>query len=81
MVRKSRKNVVNELDSKFRTYRESAYMRLSMVKENNPSNSIENRLRIIEDFVLPQDDIWLEDYYIDINASSTTFKCYDFHLL
>lgn len=73
MARKSRKNSVAEIELKSRMYRVAAYMRLSVVKENIPSDSIENQLRIIEDFVLLQDDIQLEDYYIDINASGTTF--------
>lgn len=73
MARRSRKNSVAEIEQKSKIYRAAAYMRLSVVKENIPSDSIENQLRIIEDFVLLQDDIHLEDYYIDINASGTTF--------
>lgn len=78
MARKSRKNSVAEIELKSRMYRVAAYMRLSVVKENIPSDSIENQLRIIEDFVLLQDDIQLEDYYIDINASGTTFNRHEF---
>lgn len=78
MARKSRKNSVAEIELKSKMYRAAAYMRLSVVKENIPSDSIENQLRIIEDFVLLQDDIQLEDYYIDINASGTNFDRREF---
>lgn len=78
MARKSRKNVVAEVEPKFKMYRAAAYMRLSVMKANIPSDSIENLLRMIEDFALLQDDIQLEDYYIDVNASGTTFNRREF---
>lgn len=78
MARRSRKNSVAEIEQKSKMYRAAAYMRLSVVKENIPSDSIENQLKIIEDFVLLQNDIQLEDYYIDINASGTTFNRHEF---
>lgn len=78
MARKSRKNIIAKIEQKSKMYSAAAYMRLSVVKENIPSDSIENQLRIIEDFVLLQDDIQLEDYYIDINASGTTFNRHEF---
>lgn len=78
MARKSRKNTIEKIEQKSKMYRAAAYMRLFVVKENIPSDSIENQLRTIEDFVLLQDDIQLEDYYININASGTNFNCYEF---
>lgn len=78
MARKSRKNTIAKIEQKSKMYRAAAYMRLSVVKENYPSDSIENQLRIIEDFVLLQDGIQLEDYYIDINASGTNFNRCEF---
>ena len=78
MARKSRKNVVVEIESKCKMYRAAAYMRLSVMKANIQSDSIENQLRMIEYFALLQDDIQLEDYYIDVNSSGTTFNSHEF---
>lgn len=78
MARKSRKNIVTRVGPEYKMYKAAAYMRLSVMKATIPSDSIENQLRIIEDFALPQEDIQLEDYYIDVNASGTTFNRNEF---
>lgn len=47
MAGKRMKNIVAKLKQKFKMYLVAAYMRLSIVKEKIPSDSIENQLRII----------------------------------
>ncbi|WP_275950505.1 hypothetical protein [Clostridium sp. MCC353] len=42
MAWKSKKNIVAEIEQKSKMYKAAAYMRLSVVKENIPSDYIKN---------------------------------------
>lgn len=73
MARTSRKNSVPQCKQEHYPYQAAAYMRLSVLKGSEPSNSIKNQLRIIENYVLYRDDIELLEYYTDANTSGTSF--------
>ena len=62
MTRKSKKLVVTDLVPTFGMYRAIVYMRLLVMTINTSSDSIEKQLPIIENFILLQDDIYLENY-------------------
>ena len=67
MARRSRKNLVAEIERKSKIYRAAAYMRLSVVKENIPSDSIENQLIVKDMSRFGRDHIdvgfYLEKYF------------------
>lgn len=74
MARKSRKNIIENTTAVPKIYKSAAYLRLSVVKNDVPPDSIENQLRIIKDFVERHPDIELMNCYIDTNASGGNFK-------
>ncbi len=77
MARKSRKHITNEVTKNLNTvknYKAAGYIRLSVVKENQPPDSIENQKKNIEDFLNTLSDISLRCFYIDENVSGTTFE-------
>lgn len=76
MARKSRKHqagIVDPVSSNPNRLRAAAYLRISEAKNNLPPESIENQLKIIQEFLLYQPDIVLVATYSDINASGRTF--------
>ncbi len=78
MARKSRKHFMeNSVEKKIysaKMYSAAGYLRLSVTKENQPSDSIENQKKIIETFVNTCDNILLQKFYIDENVSGSTFE-------
>ncbi|MDL2217883.1 recombinase family protein [Christensenellaceae bacterium OttesenSCG-928-M15] len=73
MARKSRKNLVIEAPAA-KVFRAAAYLRLSVSKANQDSESIKNQRHIIEDYISDKPDIELTKIYVDENVSGTTFK-------
>lgn len=74
MARKSRKNIIENATAVSKIYKAAAYLRLSVVKNDVPSDSIENQLCIIKDFIEINSDIEFTNCYIDTNASGGNFK-------
>lgn len=74
MAKKIKKNIIENTTEVAGTYNAVAYLRLSVVKNHVPSDSIENQLCIIKDFIDRQPDIELTNCYIDTNASDGNFK-------
>lgn len=72
MARTSRKNIALDTTSNI-LYRMAGYVRLSVVESSQHQESIENQKRIIEDFVLNHSDMELHKFYIDENASGSSF--------
>ncbi len=79
MARKSRKPQASISDSAVKTntsdyFRAAAYLRISEAKDNLPPESIENQLKIIQEFLKHQPDISLIATYSDINVSGRHFQ-------
>ncbi len=79
MARKSRKPQASISGSavKMNTsdcLRAAAYLRISEVKDDLPPESIENQLKIVQEFLKYQPDISLTATYSDINASGRNFQ-------
>lgn len=77
MARKSRKHqagIVDPVSSNPNRLRAAAYLRISEAKNNLLPESIENQLKIIQEFLRYQPDIALVATYSDINASGRTFQ-------
>lgn len=73
MSRTSRKNIT-ALGSNERTYRAAGYIRLSVVKDNQDRDSIENQKSIIHAALEKRGDIVLQQFYVDENATGTSFE-------
>lgn len=78
MSRKIRKNIAQQPVQISKCYRAAAYLRLSVQKVNQPSESIENQLKLIQDFVSTRGDIILEKTYSDENTSGANFGRHEF---
>lgn len=78
MARKSRKGLgatANyEMSSKDIDLNAGAYLRISQGRPDDPSESIDNQLKIIEDFVRYRPDITLKTTYRDIGVSGRVFE-------
>ena len=72
--RKSRKNLSTENKNIVKNYRAAGYVRLSVVKEDDPGNSIETQTNLIQNFELNSDNIILKKLYIDNGASGASFE-------
>lgn len=85
MARKSRKGLENsinhEADSKDIYLNAGAYLRISQGRHDDPSESIDNQLKIIEDFVRCRPDITLKTTYRDIGVSGRVFERVGFQQL
>lgn len=77
MSRTSRKNV-NQVKVTTKTYRAAGYIRLSVVKNDHDRDSIANQKSIIKEAIAKQGDIELQRFYIDENASGTSFERKEF---
>lgn len=75
MARKSRKHVEKTtVSTRPLALRAAAYLRISEVKPGRPSESIENQMKIIEEFVDCRPDLTLSATYTDINISGRSFQ-------
>ena len=78
MARKSRKGLVPttgyEADSKDTCLNAGAYLRISQGRPNESSESIDNQLKIMEDFVRYRPDITIKSTYRDIGVSGRAFE-------
>jgi DNA invertase Pin-like site-specific DNA recombinase len=74
MARKSRKSPARESNHHSRICWAAGYIRLSVAKEGQSPDSIENQMRIIEQYVSTQSDILFYKFYIDKNARGTDFE-------
>lgn len=73
MARKQRKRELFRKSDVLKSVRVGGYIRLSVLKETVPSDSVENQMRIIND-CLAQHPTWeLYRFYVDINASGMHF--------
>lgn len=73
MSRTSRKNIPIIENSK-KTYRTAGYIRLSVIKDSQDRDSIENQKAIINDALSGKSDIELQQFYVDGNVSGTSFE-------
>lgn len=73
MSRTSRKNITQVVASR-KIYRAAGYIRLSVVKGIQDRDSIENQKAIIRDTLSSKSDIELQQFYVDENASGTSFE-------
>ncbi|SKA09925.1 recombinase family protein [Megasphaera cerevisiae] len=73
MARTSRKNIMETVNTS-KAYRAAAYVRLSVVKPNESSDSIENQKKLIRDYVEKRDDIEIQAFYSDENSNGTSFE-------
>mgnify|MGYP002555807881 CR=1 FL=1 len=55
-------------------YSVAGYIRLSVTKENHPSESVENQIKMINDFIDIQENMYLYKFYIDENGKGTDFN-------
>ncbi|WP_455654995.1 recombinase family protein [Phascolarctobacterium sp.] len=74
MARKSRKNLVEKETVKYDLLKATGYVRLSVNKDAQPSDSIENQKKIIEDYAETNLDIQFERFYVDDRASGQDFN-------
>lgn len=75
MVRKSRKQIEKTIVStRPLTLRTAAYLRISEAKPGLPPESIENQLKIIEEFLVRRPDMTLAATYTDVNVSGRSFQ-------
>lgn len=65
MARKIRKNIINNTTAVSKIYKAAAYLRLSEVKNDAPSNQIDKQLYIIKGFIEMHPDIEFTNCYID----------------
>ncbi|MEG1362370.1 MAG: recombinase family protein [Lachnospiraceae bacterium] len=73
MSRTSRKNISIVENSK-KIYRAAGYIRLSVIKDSQDRDSIENQKAIINDVLSGKSDIELQQFYVDGNVSGTSFE-------
>lgn len=73
MSRTSRKNIT-ALKNNEKTYCAAGYIRLSVVKDNQDRDSIENQKSIIQEALEKRGDIVLQQFYVDENVTGTTFE-------
>lgn len=73
MARTSRKNTVGTVNTP-KTYRAAAYVRLSVVKPNEHTDSIENQKKLISAYAENRSDIKIQSFYSDENVSGTSFE-------
>lgn len=69
LARKSRKNLVEPKVIKNDLLKAAGYVRLSVKKVDQPSESIENQKKIIEEYEETNLDLQLEKFYVDDKAS------------
>lgn len=75
MARKSRKQIeIPTIANYAPILRTAAYLRISEVKPELPSESIENQLKIIEEFLNYRPDLALTVTYTDTNVSGRNFQ-------
>ena len=74
MSRKSRKNLIGIRTPRDDFYFAAGYLRLSVTKEDESSESIENQKKVIEHYIANQPDIMIKKYYVDAPASGTDFE-------
>lgn len=75
MARKSRKHIENlVMPGRPIALRVAAYLRISETKPELPLESIENQLKIIEEFLDRRPDLTLAMTYTDINVSGLNFQ-------
>ena len=75
MARKSRKHIENSaVPTCSLNLRTAAYLRISEVKPGLPPESIENQLKIIEEYLNCRSDLTLVATYMDINVSGRSFQ-------
>ena len=77
MARTSRRNQ-SVIETKNTVYKAAGYGRVSVTKKNYPSESIENQIKIINEFIDTQYDIHLYKFYIDENEKGTDFNRKEF---
>lgn len=73
MSRTSRKNI-NPVDCSKKVYRGAGYIRLSVVKDKQDRDSIENQKAVIQTALERKNDIVLQKFYVDENATGTSFE-------
>lgn len=73
MSRTSRKNITQVVATQ-KVYRAAGYIRLSVMKGNQDHDSIENQKAIIKDVLSSKSDIELHQFYVDGNATGTSFE-------
>ena len=73
MSRTSRKNLTQMVTTE-KIHRAAGYVRLSVVKAGQPQDSIENQKRMVEDFISGRRDVVLNRFFIDENASGSSFE-------
>lgn len=74
LARKSRKNLIENKTIENKLLRAAGYIRLSVNKADQPSDSIENQKKIIRGYSETNCDLQLEKFYIDDNASGRDFN-------
>ena len=75
MARKSRKHIEKATVSTLPlVLRAAAYLRISEVKPGLQPESIENQLKIIEEFLARRPDMTLAATYTDVNVSDRSFQ-------
>jgi len=73
MSRTSRKNFTKRVTTA-KIHRAAGYARLSVVKSGQQQDSIENQKRMIEDFISKREDMVLNKFFVDENASGSSFE-------
>lgn len=73
MSRTSRKNI-SIVGGDKKIYRAAGYIRLSVVKDSRDRDSIENQKSIIRETIEKKGDIVMQQFYIDENATGTSFE-------
>jgi len=73
MARTSRKNFTKRVTTA-KVHRAAGYVRLSVVKAGQQQDSIENQKRMIEDFISKREDMVLNKFFVDENASGSSFE-------
>ena len=75
MARRSRKHIEkNAVPTRLLALRAAAYLRISEAKPGLPPESIENQLKIIEEFLVRRPDMTLAVTYTDVNVSGRSFQ-------
>lgn len=73
MSRTSRKNITTSENNE-KIYRAAGYIRLSVVKDNQDRDSIENQKSLIQTALEKKDNIVLQQFYVDENVTGTSFE-------
>lgn len=77
MARTSRRKQLS-IEINNTVYKAAGYVRLSVTKKNYPSESIENQIKLINEFINTQCDMHLYKFYIDENEKGTDFNRKEF---